>query len=310
MNFRVFHNVCSHRGFKLLDKPCSLKTVIRCPYHSWSYDFDGKLIATPHIGGMNVHQTKDFERSKSNLKEIRSYIWLDLIMININNNEMSFEEYIKPLSDRWEEFWPIKDRELINHSNDFGYFKLNANCNWKFAIENYCESYHLPWVHPGLNSYSKIEDHYHIQGLPNRFAGQGTVVYNPRFEGKEKFPCFPNWPKNKENIAEYVALFPNVMLGIHKAHYYAYWLEPINHEFTLEHMELYYVGEEAANSKKFESLRKQNHKQWEDIQKEDVDIIQGMQIGRNSPVYNGGNFSPVMDNPTHHFHKWVAQNLI
>ena len=307
---KVFHNVCSHRGLKLVTKSGNIKNVIRCPYHSWSYNFDGELVATPHIGGMNIHQTKDFERSKSNLKEIRSYIWLDLIMININNNEMSFEEYIKPLSDRWEEFWPIKDRELINHSNDFGYFKLNANCNWKFAIENYCESYHLPWVHPGLNSYSKIEDHYHIQGLPNRFAGQGTVVYNPRFEGKEKFPCFPNWPKNKENIAEYVALFPNVMLGIHKDHYYAYWLEPINHEFTLEHMELYYVGEEAANSKKFESLRKQNHKQWEDIQKEDVDIIQGMQIGRNSPVYNGGNFSPVMDNPTHHFHKWVAQNLI
>ena len=307
---RVFHNVCSHRGLKLVTKSGNIKNVIRCPYHSWSYNFDGELVATPHIGGMNIHQTKDFERSKSNLKEIRSYIWLDLIMININNNEISFEEYIKPLSDRWEKFWPIKDRELINHSNDFGYFKLNANCNWKFAIENYCESYHLPWVHPGLNSYSKIEDHYHIQGLPNRFAGQGTVVYNPRFEGKEKFPCFPNWPKNKENIAEYVALFPNVMLGIHKDHYYAYWLEPINHEFTLEHMELYYVGEEAANSKKFESLRKQNHKQWEDIQKEDVDIIQGMQIGRNSPVYNGGNFSPVMDNPTHHFHKWVAQNLI
>ena len=307
---RVFHNVCSHRGLKLVTKSGNIKNVIRCPYHSWSYNFDGELVATPHIGGMNIHRTKDFERSKSNLKEIRSYIWLDLIMININNNEISFEEYIKPLSDRWEKFWPIKDRELINHSNDFGYFKLNANCNWKFAIENYCESYHLPWVHPGLNSYSKIEDHYHIQGLPNRFAGQGTVVYNPRFEGREKFPCFPNWPKNKENIAEYVALFPNVMLGIHKDHYYAYWLEPINHELTLEHMELYYVGEEAANSKKFESLRKQNHKQWEDIQREDVDIIQGMQIGRNSPVYNGGNFSPVMDNPTHHFHKWVAQNLV
>ena len=307
---KVFHNVCSHRGVKLVSKSGKINSLIRCPYHSWSYSLDGKLMATPHIGGMNKHSADGFDKSKSNLKEIRSYIWLDLIMININQNEMSFEEYIKPLSDRWEKFWPIKDRELIHHSNDFGYFKLNAKCNWKFAIENYCESYHLPWVHPGLNSYSKIEDHYHIQGLPNRFAGQGTVVYNPQFKGKEKLPSFPNWPKDKENIAEYVALFPNVMLGIHKDHYYAYWIEPINHEFTLEHMELYYVGEQAAQANKFKSLRKQNHKQWEDIQKEDVDIIQGMQIGRNSPVYNGGNFSPVMDNPTHHFHKWVAQNLI
>ena len=307
---KVFHNVCSHRGVKLVSKSGKINSLIRCPYHSWSYSLDGELMATPHIGGMNKHSAEGFDKQKSNLKEIRSYIWLDLIMININQNEMSFEEYIKPLSDRWEKFWPIKDRELIHHSNDFGYFKLNAKCNWKFAIENYCESYHLPWVHPGLNSYSKIEDHYHIQGLPNRFAGQGTVVYNPQFKGKEKLPSFPNWPKDKENIAEYVALFPNVMLGIHKDHYYAYWIEPINHEFTLEHMELYYVGEQAAQANKFKSLRKQNHKQWEDIQKEDVDIIQGMQTGRNSPSYNGGNFSPVMDNPTHHFHKWVAQNLI
>ena len=307
---KVFHNVCSHRGVKLVNKPGKLKNVIRCPYHSWSYSYDGDLVGTPHLGGMNKHTHQDFHKENNNLKEVRSFVWLDLIMININNNEIPFEDYIKPLSTRWSKFWQVKDRELIKHADDFGYFKLEAKCNWKFAIENYCESYHLPWVHPGLNSYSKIEDHYHIQGLPNRFAGQGTVVYNPSLKGKIKFPTFPNWPKNKENIAEYVALFPNVMLGIHKDHYYAYWLEPINHELTLEHMELYYVGEEAANSKKFESLRKQNHKQWEDIQKEDVDIIQGMQIGRNSPVYNGGNFSPVMDNPTHHFHKWVAQNLI
>ena len=307
---RVFHNVCSHRGYKILQKKQKIKNVIRCPYHSWSYDMTGKLVATPHLGGMNKHECKKFDKSKSGLKEIRSYIWLDMIFVNISENEISFEEYIKPLSDRWEKFWPNKDRKLMVYSNDFGYFNLNAKCNWKFAIENYCESYHLPWVHPGLNSYSKLEDHYHIQGLPNRFAGQGTVVYNPSFDGKEKFPCFPNWPKEKENIAEYVALFPNVMLGIHKDHYYAYWLEPINHEFTIEHMEIYYVGNEAATSTKYKSLRQKNHKQWEDIQKEDVDIIQSMQIGRNSPAYNGGNFSPKMDNPTHHFHKWVAGNLI
>ena len=237
---RVFHNVCSHRGYKILQKSCNIKNAIRCPYHSWTYNTDGKLIATPHIGGMNKHSTKDFDKSASSLKEIRSAVWLDLIMINISNNEIKFEKYIKPLSDRWSKFWSEKDRELISHSNDFGYFQLRANCNWKFAIENYCESYHLPWVHPNLNSYSKIEDHYHIQGLPNRFAGQGTTVYNPRLKGKEKFPCFPNWPKDKEHIAEYVALFPNVMLGIHKDHYYAYWLEPVNHKYTIEHMEIYY----------------------------------------------------------------------
>ena len=307
---RVFHNVCSHRGSKLLHKACTLKNVLRCPYHSWSYDFNGDLVATPHLGGINKHEHKDFERSKSNLKEVRSAIWIDLIMVNISNNEISFEEYIKPLEDRWSEFWTKEDQQMIYHANDYGYFLLEAKCNWKFALENYCESYHLPFVHPGLNSYSKIDDHYHIQGLPNRFAGQGTVVYNPRFENDEEFPTFPGWNKKKERYAEYVALFPNVMLGIHKDHYYAYWLEPISHNYTKEHMEVYYVGEEAALSNKYKSLREQNYKQWHSIQSEDLMIIEGMQEGRNSPVYNGGNFSPVLDNPTHHFNKWVATSLI
>ena len=79
MQIRVFHNVCSHRGFKLLDKSCNLKNVIRCPYHSWSYDFKGNLVATPHIGGLNIHNSDKFEKKKSNLKEVRSKIWMDII---------------------------------------------------------------------------------------------------------------------------------------------------------------------------------------------------------------------------------------
>ena len=59
----------------------------------------------------------------------------------------------------------------------------------------------------------------------------------------------------------------------------------------------------------YKSLRTQNFEQWHSIQTEDLNSIEGMQEGRNSPVYNGGNFSPVLDNPTHHFNKWVATAL-
>ena len=119
-----------------------------------------------------------------------------MIFVNISENEISFEEYIKPLSDRWEKFWPKKDRKLMVYSNDFGYFNLNAKCNWKFAIENYCESYHLPTIHPELNKVSNINDHYHIQGLPNRFAGQGSKKYEQPIKGNKKFNTFSNWEKS------------------------------------------------------------------------------------------------------------------
>ena len=49
---RVFHNVCRHRGRQLVDEACALDGSIRCPYHSWTYHFDGSLRGTPNIGSM------------------------------------------------------------------------------------------------------------------------------------------------------------------------------------------------------------------------------------------------------------------
>ena len=307
---RVFHNVCSHRGYKLLDKPCSLKNLLRCPYHSWSYDLEGKLVATPHIGGLNIHESEKFERSKSNLKEVRSKIWMDIIFININNNEIEFDEYIRPLEDRWLKFISKDDQNSLIYSRDYGYFNLDVKSNWKFAIENYCESYHLPWIHPELNKVSNISDHYHIQGLPNRYAGQGSNKYEQPLKGNKSFANFSNWPKEFSKNSEYIALFPNVMIGLHIDHFYVFWLEPISVNETKEHLAMYYIGEESANGKEFESMRKENSRFWKDVMSEDIKAIEGMQEGRSSPSYNGGNFSPVMDNPTHQFHKWVAGNLI
>ncbi len=286
---RVFHNVCSHRGFKLLDKSCTLKNVIRCPYHSWSYDFNGKLVATPHIGGLNNHQSEKFDKNKSSLKEVKTRVWMDIIFVNINSTEIEFDEYIKPLENRWSNFINSKDQKSLVHSKDYGYFNLEVNCNWKFAIENYCD---------------------HIQGLPNRFAGQGSKKYEQPVKGNKKFHTFSNWDKKMLKNSEYIALFPNVMIGLHIDHFYVFWLEPLSMNKTKEHMQMYYVGNESANGEDLKELRKENSRFWKDVMLEDVNAIEGMQEGRNSPVYNGGNFSPVMDQPTHQFHKWVANSLM
>ena len=99
---------------------------------------------------------------------------MDLIFININSNAKPFEDFIKPLEYRWSKFISKKDQKLIRHSTDNGYFNMTVNSNWKFAIENYCESYHLPWIHPELNKVSNISDHYHIEDENLNFSGQGS----------------------------------------------------------------------------------------------------------------------------------------
>ena len=306
---RVFHNVCSHRGMILVKEECKLKNTIRCPYHSWSYNFNGELIATPHVGGMNIHETEGFIKSKSNLKEISTHVWMDLIFINVNKNKKDFEQSIDPLEKQWSKFISKEDQKLIRHARDFGYFNMEVKSNWKLAIENYCESYHLPWVHPELNRVSNLKDHYHIEDLAETFSGQGSNKYSQQFDGNKKLLTFPNWPKDLYQNSEYVSLFPNVMLGIHVDHFYAFWLEPLSNNNTREHFEMYYVGDESASSDEYKEIRKKNFAFWQEVMNEDVAAIEGMQKGRSSPAYNGGNFSPVMDTPTLMFHKWVATNL-
>ncbi|MDA9606000.1 RHO alpha subunit C-terminal catalytic domain-containing protein [bacterium] len=138
----------------------------------------------------------------------------------------------------------------------------------------------------------------------------GSKKYEQLIQGNKKFNTFKNWEKNSLKTSEYIALFPNVMIGLHLDHFYVFWLEPLAVNKTKEHMLMYYVGEESANGGELKHLRKENARFWKDVMMEDIRAIEGMQEGRGSPVYNGGNFSPVMDTPTHQFHKWVANNLI
>ncbi|TDQ83295.1 choline monooxygenase [Dongia mobilis] len=300
----VFHNVCSHRGAQIVTEPCSVKRRIRCPYHSWVYDLDGNLLATPHIGGPRINEAAGFDKAEHGLKPVRSAHFWDMVFVNLSGDAEPFEDFIAPLATRWADF----DMNRIHHPGEVGSLKLTVNCNWKLAVENYCEAYHLPSIHPGLNSYSKLEDHYNIE-VPGHFSGQGSHAYTPLLvKDGPGLPQFPDLPPKWDKAAEYASLYPNVLLGIHRDHYFAIRLEPIGNDRTVEHLEIYYVGEESA-APAFDATKAANLAAWRAVFAEDVEVVERMQRGRASPGYDGGVFSPAMDGPTHCFHRWLAERL-
>ena len=77
----AFHNVCSHRCLKLVDKNKNLGKFISCRYHAWIYDLSGNLIRAPHFGGTNNHEPKGFKTKNNGLKSIRIKTWNDWIFI-------------------------------------------------------------------------------------------------------------------------------------------------------------------------------------------------------------------------------------
>lgn len=296
---RVYQNICRHRGMILVEEPRKIEGAIRCAYHSWCYGLDGRLVSTPHVGGPGQNTHEAIDKKQLGLVEVRSHIWRDVVFVNIDGNAAPFADVHADLLARWSEH-----EQPMYHGGSDSSFTLDVATNWKLAVENYCESYHLPWVHPGLNSYSRLEDHYHIE-LQGKYSGQGTLVYRQLTgDNGEVFPDFKDLSEKWDEGAEYVAVYPNVLLGAQRDHAFAIILEPKALDQTAEHIHLYYATPETDDA-----LRVKNSEQWKEVFEEDIGVVEGMQRGRHAVGFDGGRFSPVMDSPTHCFHEWCASRV-
>ena len=300
---RVFQNVCRHRGMILIEEPTVLKGAIRCSYHSWCYKQTGEVAATPHIGGPGYNYHSQINKNELSLIEVRSHIWRDVIFVNPDGMAKPFEETHKPLLDRWSVF----DQPMYSDMSDSS-FKLNVNTNWKLAVENYLESYHLPWIHPGLNSYSKLEDHENIVEYEH-YSGQISHKYIPRYSTGKYFREFKNLGSEWDTKGEYIVLFPNLILGVQKDHVFNLIIEPLAPNQIKEHVEIYY-SEPSMLGDEYQQTRQENAKLWKTVFEEDIFVVEGMQKGRNAKGFDGGRFSPIMDEPTHVFHDWYAKKIL
>ena len=93
----------------LVEKTKKIQGAIRCPYHSWCYSTEGKLVSTPHVGGPGQNTDQNIDRKKLSLVEIRSHIWRDVIWVNIDGTAEPFEEVMASTIERWKEL----DQKLI-----------------------------------------------------------------------------------------------------------------------------------------------------------------------------------------------------
>ena len=150
-DIRVFHNVCRHRGHRLVDAPCNKRDTLVCPYHGWTYDLDGRLIATPHFGGHRISTPAGFDPAEHGLVAVRSAQWHDWIFVNADGGAEPFEAFIAPIAARF----PEVDFAALDH---FLTIDLGAvPANWKICLENTMEPYHVPVAHrarPGSPSTS------------------------------------------------------------------------------------------------------------------------------------------------------------
>lgn len=297
---RAFHNVCRHRGMQLVAEPQCKRSVLVCPYHAWTYTLEGELRRTPHFGGHDCDDAAGFDRAEYPLQPVRLEVWNDLLFVNLSGDAPDLAMTLAPLTERWRGY----ELGLLRYG---GSCSFEARTNWKLAIENFVESYHLPWTHPSLNGYSKLQVHY-IMMEPS-YMGQGSTDYDVVRAGFPTLPIFPGLTEERQTIAEYPYLIPNTMLGIHPNHFFVFTVQPLAADLTLEEFHFYFIGDDAMRDDLAEERRKVLQA-WKGINLEDIRMIEGMQVGRQSDAYRDGRFSPYHETTTHEFQRRLANRLV
>lgn len=145
---RAFHNVCRHRGNRLVTvEEGGVGEHFTCPYHGWKWNINGALD--------HVQDEEDFPQGSPcatlRMKEVPCETWGGFVFYSFDPNAVPLLEYLDPVPSL------LGNRDLANWKRVV-WRTLRVNTNWKFASDNFNEAYHIPAVHPQFEG--MIDDHY------------------------------------------------------------------------------------------------------------------------------------------------------
>ena len=136
---RGYINSCLHRGTKLKPSASEGHTKeLRCPFHGWSWDLDGKLKHLPCEWDFQY-----LDQDKHQLPQVKVGIWGGFVFINLGPEAMPLEEYLEVLPEHARSAL-LEERYVATH------IEKELPCNWKIASEAFLESYHVLETHPQM----------------------------------------------------------------------------------------------------------------------------------------------------------------
>ncbi len=137
---RAFFNVCRHRGARFCaESQGRFSRSMQCPYHSWTYSLDGRLIGAP-----NMKEVRAFRMEDHPLREARVGTWEGNIFLTLAENPGPLEAALAPLVQRFGR-WSLEGLSVAHRA------EYEVAANWKLLFQNYSECYHCPNLHPALD---------------------------------------------------------------------------------------------------------------------------------------------------------------
>ncbi|GHB60598.1 (2Fe-2S)-binding protein [Streptomyces umbrinus] len=177
---RAFHNVCRHRGNKLVwndvprEETSGVCRQFTCKYHAWRYDLDGKLAFVQQEG-----EFFDLDKSAYGLKQVQTEVWEGFVFVNLDPENTS------PLSEYLGEFAKGIEGYPFHKLTQVHKYRAEIGSNWKLFIDAFAEFYHAPILHSGqymaeearkIQKYGYEALHYDIDGPHSMVSSWGGIA--------------------------------------------------------------------------------------------------------------------------------------
>lgn len=274
---RAFHNVCRHRGSRLVDgnEGCSRRLV--CPYHAWSYHSDGRLIGVPHKADYPVLPMETL-----GLKPVELDRWRGFLFVRLEGGGPSVAEMMAPYDS---EAAPYRFEEL----RAIGRVTLRPrDVNWKNVADNYSDGLHINVAHPGLTRL--FGKGYGTEAKAHVDRMHGDLLEKPSANPSERayqalLPRVPHLPDEAQRRWLYLKLWPNIAFDIYPDQVDFMQFLPVSPTETLIREIAYALPDERREMR---AARYLNWRINRRVNAEDTVLIGRVQRGMESRSYEAG----------------------
>lgn len=281
---RGFFNVCRHHAARVLTLAEGCAEHLRCPYHGWTYDLTGKLVAAPEFAAV-----ENFSTAAVGLPSVEASAWSHWVFAKLETGGAALEEFL--------------GADLLAQINQLNLANLHwferrcysLDCNWKVYVDNYLDGgYHVPHIHAGLSAVL----------TPGKYVIETGARH-----------CLQSSPMTANDVdattssvrqgerAHYFWIYPNFMINVYAGVMDTNLVRPLGVD-RCEVIFDYYFADPSDEARNRASIAVS-----EKIQDEDKVICESVQRGLRSRSYDTGRLSVRREAGEHLFHRLLHADL-
>ena len=285
-------NVCRHRGTRLCDQPEGrFVERIQCPYHAWTYDLGGRLLAAPHMLPGFCKDDYPLHRAGCELWDGHIFVWLGGAAPPDGRHRVEGQPFHPSLRDQLADLpqrFAAWEMSVLRLGRRIVY---DVKANWKLIVLNYNECLHCPNLHPALN---RLHHYLGADNVPPTASYCGGAmgfrdgVETMSEDGKRRRDFLPGLTGRQREGVAYYAIYPNLLLSLHPDYVMTHTIWPRAHDRTEIICEWHFHPSELARP---DAQIDDAVEFWDTTNREDWWISEQSQAGIQSRVYQPGPYS-------------------